>query len=31
VMTSLLLFRDEYLAYIRGGKDAMTDLTTIGL
>ncbi|WP_395095166.1 NADH-quinone oxidoreductase subunit NuoF [Armatimonas sp.] len=31
VMTSLLLFRDEYLAYIRGGKDAMGDLTTIGL
>lgn len=31
VMTSLLLFRDEYLAYIRGGKDAMADLNTIGL
>jgi NADH-quinone oxidoreductase subunit F len=30
VMTSLRLFRDEYLAYIRTGKDALPDLATIG-
>ena len=30
VMTSLKLFRDEYLSYIRNGKDAMDDLSTIG-
>ena len=30
VMTSLRLFRDEYLSYIRTGKDAMDDLSTIG-
>jgi NADH-quinone oxidoreductase subunit F len=30
VMTSLRLFRDEYLAYIRTGKDTLPDLATIG-
>ncbi len=30
VMTSLKLFRDEYLSYIRTGVDALPDLSTIG-
>ncbi|MGC4042635.1 MAG: NADH-quinone oxidoreductase subunit NuoF [Armatimonas sp.] len=30
VMTSLRLFRDEYLSYIRTGVDPMADLSTIG-
>ena len=30
VMTSLKLFRNEYLSYIRSGKDPLQDLSTIG-